>query len=240
MPSDLLKPLAVFARQPQSQRYIKAIRNLGDAWRRLADEPLPESDTKSTLVETNFDLVLTIENAQDDQSSLSNPIVVEMSTREPLAAPTEDTTASGSSPRHYRIFADWGTDFIWRDFDDLRGDEGDCMLDAEEVLSSPLYPARVFENYDAWVETYAENFDQRRNKTGDFHASTFATVTEEVAWNVAGYLLAWRIAMAPDVGRIELSAGVSKYMLEKGNETSVTLSFLRVQAELLAKGEPVA
>ncbi|RAH66076.1 uncharacterized protein BO66DRAFT_394936 [Aspergillus aculeatinus CBS 121060] len=207
MPSDLLRPLAVFARQPQSQRYIKAIRNLGDAWRRLADEPLSEPDTKSTLVETSFDLVLTIKSAQEAQSSLSDPMVVEMSTREPLAAPPEDTTTSGSPPRHYRTFADWGTDFIWRDFDDLRCDEGDCMLEADEVLSSPVYPPSVFEHYDAWVETYTENFDQRLNKTGDFHASTFATVAEEVAWNVAGYLLAWRIAMAPDVGRIEFSAG---------------------------------
>ncbi|RAH40442.1 uncharacterized protein BO95DRAFT_447857 [Aspergillus brunneoviolaceus CBS 621.78] len=112
MPSDLLRPLAVFARQPQSQRYIKAIRNLGDAWCRLADELLSESDTKSTLVKTNFDLVLTIENAQEAQSSLSNPMVVEMSTREPRAAPPEITTTSGSPPRHYRILADWGTDLI--------------------------------------------------------------------------------------------------------------------------------
>ncbi|RAL06714.1 uncharacterized protein BO97DRAFT_447369 [Aspergillus homomorphus CBS 101889] len=56
MPADLLGPLAVLSRQPQSQRYIKAIRNLGDAWRRLVDESLSESDTNSTLVETNFDL----------------------------------------------------------------------------------------------------------------------------------------------------------------------------------------
>ncbi|PYI16939.1 hypothetical protein BO86DRAFT_391535 [Aspergillus japonicus CBS 114.51] len=239
MASSLVKPLAIFCKQSQSQRYIKTIRNLGDAWRSLAEEPLPESDATSILVETNFDLIVKIKNAKEEQSSSSSPVIVEISTREPLVTPNEESSIS-EPPRHYRIFADWGTDFIWRDFDDLRGEEGDCMLEAEEILCSPVYPPSVFEHYDAWVETYTENFNQRRNKTGDFHASTFANVAEEVAWNVAGYLLAWRIAMAPDVGSIEFSAGVSKYTIEKGNETRVTLSFLQDQVELLGKGKPVA
>jgi hypothetical protein len=58
-----------------------------------------------------------------------------------------------------------------------------------------------------------------------------------VAWNVAGFLLAWRIAMAPDVGGIEFMAasGSSSYILKKGEETSVTLSFLRDQVDMMEK-----
>jgi hypothetical protein len=36
------------------------------------------------------------------------------------------------------------------------------------------------------------------------------------------------------------SAGYSKYFLEKGKETSVTLKFLQDQVDMLAKGTPEA
>ena len=68
-------------------------------------------------------------------------------------------------------------------------------------------------------------------------AKVFLSASEEVAWNVAGYLLAWRIVMAPQIGSIRYSAGNSKYLLEKGNETSVTRTFLKDQMEILARRE---
>jgi hypothetical protein len=240
MASGLLKPLAVFCSQSQFQQYIKSIRNLGDAWRSLAEKPLPESDKNCTLVETNFDFVLKITNALEEQRQ-SKPTIVEMSTSEPPMSTTSlstNTSTSTEPPRHYRIFADYGTDFIWRDPDDLRPEEGDCMLEADEVLSA--FPLSVLELYDAWVDTYTDNFNERRDKSQNYHATIFQTASEEVAWNVAGFLLAWRIAMAPQVGRIEFSASCSKYFLEKGKETSVTLTFLQDQVDILAKGKPVA
>jgi hypothetical protein len=239
MATGLLKPLDVFCSQSQSQRYIKTIRNLGDAWRSVAEKPLTESDKNSVLVETNFDFVLKITNALEEQQS--EPTTVEMSTHEPPISTTSMSTTTSTpteSPRHYRIFADYGTDFIWQDPDDLRSEEGDCMLEAEEVLSS--FPPSVLESYDAWVDTYTDNFKERRDKTQNYHATVFPTTSSEVAWNVAGFLLAWRITMAPEVGRIEFSAGYSKYFLERGKETSVTLKFLQDQVDMLAKGTPEA
>jgi hypothetical protein len=56
---------------------------------------------------------------------------------------------------------------------------------------------------------------------------------------VAGFLLAWRITLAAQVGRIEFGAGYSKYLLEKGKETSVPLQFLQDQVDIL-DGKPVA
>ena len=161
--TGLLKPLDVFCSQSQSQRYIKTVRNLGDAWRSLADNPLTESDKNSVLVETNFDFVLKITNALEGQQS--EPTTVEMSTHEPPFSTTSISTTTSTpteSPRHYRIFADYGTDFIWRDPDDLRSEEGDCMLEAEEVLSS--FPPSVLESHDAWVDTYTDNFKESRTR----------------------------------------------------------------------------
>lgn len=242
MVSSLLKPLAVFCSQSQSQRYIKAARNLGDAWRSLAEKPLSKSEENFVLVETNFDFILKITNILKEQRQ-SESTIVEMSAHEPstsefsvssepsLHVSTKSSASSLStgispteSPRHYRIFADYGTDFIWREFDDLRTGKGDCMLEAEEVLTT--FPPSVLELYNAWVDTYTDNFTERRDKTQNYHADVFLTASEEVAWNVAGFLLAWRITLAPQVGSIEYSVGCEKYLLEKGMESSVTLQFL--------------
>ncbi|KAJ5333180.1 uncharacterized protein N7506_006963 [Penicillium brevicompactum] len=53
---DIHKPLAVFANQPESQCYIKSIRNLGEAWRKLSDKPLAECDKNTIFLETTFGL----------------------------------------------------------------------------------------------------------------------------------------------------------------------------------------
>ena len=92
MTTGLLKPLDVFCSQSQSQRYIKTIRNLGDAWRSLAEKPLTESDKNSVLVETNFDFVLKITNALEGQQS--KPTTVEMSTHEPPFSTTSISTTT--------------------------------------------------------------------------------------------------------------------------------------------------
>lgn len=65
----------------------------------------------------------------------------------------------------------------------------------------------------------------------------FPTVSEEVAWNVAGYLLAWRAVLGHGVRSVEFSTGRSKYMLKPGAEMSATLDFLRDQAEMWAREE---
>lgn len=250
MVSSFLKPLAVFCSQSQSQQYIKAVRNLGDAWRSLAEKPFSKSEENSVLVETNFDFVLKITNILEEPRQ-SESTIVEMSAHEPskseFTASSErslstkssasslstGTSPSTESPQHYRIFADYGTDFIWREFDDLRTGEGDCMLEAEEVLTT--FPPSVLELYNAWVDTYTDNFTERRDKTQNYHADVFLTASEEVAWNVAGFLLAWRITLAPQVGSIEYSVGCEKYLLEKGMVSSVTLQFLQDQVDILAK-----
>lgn len=56
-----------------------------------------------------------------------------------------------------------------------------------------------------------------------------------------GFLLAWRIALAPHVGSVEWAVGRDKYLLKKGDDTEneVTYKFLENQAEVLAKKETV-
>ena len=95
MTSGILKPLAVFCSQSQSQRYIKSIRNLGDAWRTLADEPIPESDREVSIIQTTFDLSLKIKHEQEDEISV-DIITSESPSLTGLSKPIEPA-------RHYRI-----------------------------------------------------------------------------------------------------------------------------------------
>ena len=64
------------------------------------------------------------------------PISIEMRTlnEAPLSTATSSTVVGkGESVRHYRIFSDYGTEFIWRSLDDIRPGE-DSHVESEEVL----------------------------------------------------------------------------------------------------------
>ncbi|CAI7670499.1 unnamed protein product [Penicillium bialowiezense] len=344
MPLDLeeiRKPLSVFAKQSESQRYIKNIRNLGDAWRRLSDqdEPLAECDRDSILIETHFGLNMEIApagveifvvpvtestestteqdstvisaqatpahdatkeprtfaetelatkkatvstqaieiqepkqepsmatkpNSMEGPSILTEPGVatkesdpstqttvihepaqeppipteIDLAMQEP-SMPTKEDTQTQKSPRFgsgertkkYRIWADFCTDFLWHAPDDN-------PMESADLLESPSYPPSLLELYDAWVDTYNDSFERRLNKTGDFKASVFANTSENVAWEVAGYLLAWRMAMSPDVESIEYNAGGKEWMLQKdkGEETKLTKEFFELMCDRLKVG----
>ncbi|KAJ6140157.1 hypothetical protein N7471_006643 [Penicillium samsonianum] len=221
MTSKLLKPLAVFSRQSQSQQYIKSIKNLGDAWRTLSEEPCISSE-RMTVIQTTFDFILKITTEHDD-------LTVETTTIETPSPKSGPST----TPRHYRIFPEYGTDFLWRAVEDIREDEQGYTESEEELVS---FPPCVRELYDVWVDQWSDNWKKRCEDTQDYYADVFSDRIEQVAWNVAGYMLAWRILLGPGVGSIEYTAGSTDYLLERGNEVAVTERFLGDQIGLLAKG----
>jgi len=217
-----LEPLAVFCSQSQSQRYIKTVHNLGDSWRTPADPSNLTSfaaNQDKIIIETTFDLTITI-----DKQSFSVTI-------QPLSGQESSSTPSTPPFRHYRIFADYGTDFIWLNTADPSYSPNDTYVEAADALSS--FPHSVLQNYDAWVDTYTDNFKKRCEATQDYSANVFLTAAEQVAWQVAGYLLAWCIARSPQVGSVEYSLGRKKYVLEQGKESNITLVFLEDQDALL-------
>lgn len=235
MPADILKPLATFCSQSIAQRYIKTVRNLGDAWRTLAEQPSLPEHGDSAVIETTFGMNLTIKKdfnkRQDFFAKLDIP--VDETASEDVQS-THDTTSSG--PRHFQIFTDYGTDFIWLNDNDPTYNGESSHIELEDALSG--LPKEVVDNYDAWVETYTTNFKERCDKPGDYAAHVFPAVAEEVGWNVAGFLLAWRIALAPHVGSVEFGVGREKYVLKKGEGVEdVIYSFLEDQARFLKKGE---
>ncbi len=137
--------------------------------------------------------------------------------------------------RHYRIFADYNTDFIWLDTDDPEYAPGSTYVEVDDALAS--FPPEVLQNYDAWAETYSKNFKTMCEDMQKYSANVFVTTTEQVARQVAGYLLAWRIANSLKVGSVKYSPAKEKCLLERGKESDVTKQFVEDQAALLLKGE---
>jgi hypothetical protein len=220
---DPLKPLAVFCSQPQSQRYIKTVHNLGDSWRTLAGTNNLTSfaaDEDKIIIETTFDLTITIDK-QSFSVTIQAPAVKGPSGQE------SPSTPSTPPLRHYRIFADYGTDFIWLNTADPSYSPSDTYVEAANALS--VFPHSVLQNYNTWVDTYTDNFKKRCEDTQDYSANVFLTAAEQVAWQIAGYLLAWRIVRSPQVGSVEYSQGGKKYVLEQGRESDITLAFLEDQ-----------
>ena len=86
-----------------------------------------------------------------------------------------------------------------------------------------------------WVDEWSDNWKREVEGPQDYRGPVFSDRTEEVAWNVAGYMLAWGILLAPGVGSVVYTAGSTDYLLERGNGLA-TERFLGDQIELLAMG----
>lgn len=235
MPPDLLKPLAAFCTQSKSRRFIKTVRNLGDAGRNLSEQPSFEH-TDAVVIETKFGLNFKLRKDFNSRHDFS--VKLDIAAFEPASQDVQSThTTTTSGPRHFRIFADYGTDFIWLNDNDLKYNDQGSYIELEDALDR--LPNEVVDNYDAWVEIYTTNFKERCDDPGDYSVDVFPTVMEEVAWNVAGLLLAWRVALAPHVGSVEFGVGREKHVLRKGEnvENVVIYSFLEDQAVFLSEGE---
>lgn len=213
--ADILNPINIFTTHPQSQRYIKTTH----------DESNSEENTTTTTIETTFDLTLKITKASDE-----TPSSIE-------AFPsTEQPPSNEAKPRHYRIDPDYATGFITRSTSDLQPDE-ERDVTAEDVLK-PL-PESVQEQYKGWVDAYNGSYKTRVEDTGDEEASVFATAEEEVAWGVAGYLLAWRLTFALEIGSAQYyGLGRSRSFVVGENQLPSTVGFLKAGAGVLESGKP--
>ncbi|KAJ5459650.1 uncharacterized protein N7458_001202 [Penicillium daleae] len=226
MTSDILKPLAAFCRDPRSQEYISTVKNISASGNSFGTTLSTSSSDGLIVIETTFDMALQIIHGPDEPTSVA------MST---YRSPVPDTSSKLPKEllRCYEIGPEYGTDFISEK--PTYASHVGADLDSITVLSS--YPSCVRENYLKWVKTWEKKWQLRRGNTREFRSSVFFSAEEEVSWNVAGYLLAWRIAMAPDVGLVEYSTSRSQYILQTGKETSITMQFLKEQLYLLEKGD---
>lgn len=231
MASDILSPLAAFCCQPEYKRYIKTVRNLDEVFDTLTEQSeSAATDGHTVSIETAFDLELKIKS---DSSEQGLSVSLELPSREketPVTATSEKTTSPADGLRYYTVNAEYGTDFLWYDDNDPEHDKV-FVEDIADELSS--FPRTVLEHYESWVITYKSNFKASCYDNRYYSPSVFFTTAEDVAWNVAGFLLAWRIALALHVSAVVYLTGRKEYLLRKGDATDVTLRFLADQAAIL-------
>lgn len=226
MTSNILAPLAAFCRDPRFKDYVFDIKNLSDLGNSFGAILLTSSDNSLTVIETTFDMTLQVMHGPDE------PTTVAITTYQSPETPTLCKLPE-ELLRSYKIRPEYGTDFISEKISCAPHSIGE-VHDSIEILSS--YPPSVLEHYMMWVMEYNESWQEKCDETVNISENVFFSAEEEVSWNVAGYLLAWRIAMAPDARLVEYSTRQFQYILQTGNETSITMQFLKEQLYLLEKG----
>jgi hypothetical protein len=225
MRSDILAPLAAFCDRG-FRDYVFDMKNLSDSGNSFGEIVSTSSGHSLTVIETRFDLTLQVIHGPNE------PTTVAMTTCT-SPEPPRSQKPHDELLQSYKIRPEYGTTFISELLPcapDLVG--GD--LDSIEILSA--YPPCVMEYYMMWVAEYNKGWRGRCKPSGRICENVFFSAEEEVSWNVAGYLLAWRIAMAPEVRSVEYSTRQSRYILKTGNETDITIQFLKEQLYLLEKG----
>ncbi|KAJ5669834.1 hypothetical protein N7462_010904 [Penicillium macrosclerotiorum] len=222
-----LQPLAVFCGQPQSHQFIGTVKNLGDIWRQLEERPL-NIDSSSVAIVTKFGLQIELKNVFDK----------EQKTTVELSSLISQIPPKLLNARHYEIEPEFQSNFFVRNFEDFRPeDDGDLSMNEDEL--GEIFPRPVFRFYEKWVDQWENNFRERLVESGNYHTPIFETVNEEVAWNVTGLLLAWRILMSPHILSIVYhSSTAKKYYLLTGKETEVISQFLQDQVALLEQKHP--
>jgi hypothetical protein len=240
MSSDILKPLVAVLCQPETKRYIKRFCNLEESSQAHTTTPDPDEDDNTVTIETTFDLDLVVTRGSGGQSysvTLEPPSFARATQETPSLNSTEaddkiapPATTPAEPTRHYAILDEYGTDFLWYGEEDPKHEDL-FAWNASEELS--LFPPAVVKSYEAWVITYKTNFKESCYDDRYYYPSVFFTAAEDVAWNVAGFLLAWRIALAPQTASVLYLTGSKDYLLKKGQENAVTLEFLADQAVVL-------
>lgn len=226
MTSDILAPLAAFCGDSRFRDYVSNTKNISDAGTSFGEIISTSLGHSLIVIETKFDMTLQVMHGPDE------PTTVAMTTCT-SPEPPRSQKPHDELLQCYKICPEYGTTFISETMPCAPHFVG-SNLDSIEILSA--YPPCVMEYYLLWVAHYNESWRDRCDRRGIISKNPFLSAQEEVSWNVAGYLLAWRIAMAPAVRWVEYSTRQSQYTLKTGNETDITIQFLKEQLYLLEKG----
>ncbi len=129
----------------------------------------------------------------------------------------QKSSLSPSSQRSIRIAPEYVTDHLWLDPADpaYDGAKGVTVVQLSELAAQLRWTEPLKSSFQAWVDTYNEQFRVRYDEPGDFDAEVFPTPEESVAWLTVGFLLGWKIACGPDVNRVVYDVEGKEYVLRK-------------------------
>ena len=135
---------------------------------------------------------------------------------------TWGTNPPSANQYHFRLFADWGTTFLWHNTK-LPHPPGEYPVDDEEIES--WFPT-LEPSYFAWVDTYNEAFETQECHLGQGHV-VFPDVSDEIAWETEGFLLACRLVLQDGVESVQYEVDFQEYQITKRSMAIEFLEFLK-------------
>lgn len=124
--------------------------------------------------------------------------------------------ASNRKGYKYRIFVDWGGEYLYYDHD-WEGNPDDAdegpQISTEELIEQHSQDIQDWalqawaKSWQKWYDIYHEGFDKNLNQTGDFTAQEIPDQKEREAWATQGMLLAVWLALLPSVAAVNYDPG---------------------------------
>lgn len=182
---NILAPLAAFCRDFKFRDYVFDMKNLSDLGNSFGAIVSTSSSHSLTVIETRFDLILQVMHGPDEPTTV---VITTCQSQEPPRSQKVHDELLLS----YKLRPKYGTAFISDCAPDFAGSGFDSI---KNLSANPLC---IMEYYMLWVAEYNESGRDRCDRSGKTSENPFFSAEEEVSWNVAGYLLAWRVAMAPE------------------------------------------
>ena len=175
-------------------------------------------DGRNILLKTTFGVELELDHTAGR--------VLRIASRTRAAGATKiKETASAESKKpgsEYWLFPEWGTSsYLWSREEDSEVRE---PLELEEIQDR--YPA-IYKEYHRW-QVILESIMNTCWENCDFH-SEMMDKTEEVAWEICGFLMAFWFVSQPDVHSVECDLHRIRYDICKENLESEFEKFLHDQ-----------
>lgn len=164
------------------------------------------------FLETKYGLRIDISDSEDRKFTVSNKA---------SGSPRTQKTPS----RHYRMFPDWQTSFLWKhasnkertntahdDDDDDGEDDDDDSPEVDDEVIEARYPT-LWPHYEAWQQRYETAFEDQGCHLGS-GAEVFPDAVERIAWDVEGLLMASWLALKEDVVAVDYLPRSKQYDLK--------------------------
>ncbi|KAH8705853.1 hypothetical protein BGW36DRAFT_354245 [Talaromyces proteolyticus] len=180
MSSNIPRPLAIFYTQTQSQKYIKPVLNLEDAWRSIVEKLGDEQDT--TFIRTTFDVDINIQDSASEGTSLL--LLKQNHSRQHYKI--EIPISQHLPPHSLLIIFEFLliTGLIFFGSTPRIQTIHKTIRMSKQKKHFSLFQTEVFENYDTWVDTYTSNF-QSDARTPEITPLTFSSMQQKTLHGIS-------------------------------------------------------
>lgn len=167
------------------------------------------------LLQTTFGLQLEVSDIKDRWGAV---IIPDDRSLKQLENDSQKKKTKSSIPQYYRLFSDYQTSFFWYDEYSPRENPPDIPHINQDIIKE-RYPA-LMPFHAECVMRYQKAFDQ------GFDKWVFPNLTTHVAWEVAGFFIAWWIVMQDEETCIRYELVSKHYVIKKDNVEQKLWEFL--------------